>query len=816
MLFLIPVVIVFVVLITQNILPIENIKMTKFSKLKQVKNQAAVVIFCFSAVLAQSCSMQNTTSKPNPGDRKGHDMKKVVPESVIPKAPILTTEQALKTFSIHPDFAIDVIADSPLIFDPVFALYDAAGRIWALEMTTYMQDELATGEMQHDSQIVVLSDTNNDGIMDQRQVVLGELLLPRALSFVERGILWADHTSLYFTELNEQDGNINVIKTELIDPNYAAGGNVEHKPNGMLYSLDNWYYNAKSDKRYRPYPLDSTLPQGGEEIYRNEYWKMVISKTEFRGQWGITQDDYGRHYFLHNSTPLQTTSFLPNVAIRNPKQAFPQTLLTQNIGNVDVYPVRVTPGINRGYMDDIFRQDTYKLKSNTSAGGPVVYRGNQYPDEYRNISLVTESAANLVRANRIIENDGIVTGENLFEQQDILASTDERFRPVHTNNTPDGTLLIVDFYHGIIQHRTFMTSYLYDQIKSRDLQRSKHIGRLYRLKHKTAPMPNVEFLAGLTAPQLLPFLAHENGWHRDTAQQLLVMQQDKSVVEELHTIAGSNPNPLAQIKALWVLEGLGENNLSTLQKAARSNNEKIKRSAYRLSELLATTDELKAWLIAQSEKAKPESANALVLAAGKHQAWQATANIINHHGTSPFVLASLAAYEASFLATFKAELPNTAVNEINDLANTILPENKNITGKLAKSFTVGKLLYNGKLACFGCHGADGKGSQLIPPLDKSEWVTGNRKRLAAILLHGFSGPISVNKTTYDNGMVMPGLNLAPNVTDKDIADVATYIRNEWTNSAGAITAEIVSSVREKTKAQSLPFTTDSIKSIEAH
>lgn len=743
-------------------------------------------------------------------------MKRVVPENVIPEAPILNTEQALNAFSVHPDFALEVIADSPLIYDPVFAIYDAAGRIWALEMTTYMQDEMATGEMLHDSQIVVLTDTNKDGRMDERQVVLSELLLPRALSFVERGILWADHTSLHFTELSDKDGKISVINTELIDPDYAAGGNVEHKPNGMLYSLDNWYYNAKSSKRYRPYPLDAKLPSGSKEIYRNNYWKMAIAQTEFRGQWGISQDDYGRHYFLDNSSPLQTTSFLPNVAIRNLKQAFPQTLLAQNIGSTDVYPVRVTPGINRGYMDGMFTEGTYKLKSITSGGGPVVYRGNQYPDEYRNISLITESAANLVRANRILENNGIVSGENLFEQQDIIASTDERFRPVNTNNTPDGMLMIVDFYHGIIQHRTFMTSYLYDQIKSRDLQRSKHIGRLYRLKHRNSKIPKVEYLDDLTAQQLLPFLAHENGWHRDMAQQLLVMLQDKSVVNELRAIASSQQRPLAQIKALWVLEGLGEINLQTLQKVAVSSNEKIRRSVYRLSELLATTDELKSWLIAQSEIAGEENANALVLAAGTHQAWQATVNIINQFGISPYVLASLAANEATFLAAFEHTLPIDAVNEITELNNTILPENKKITGKHAKSFTAGKQLYNGKLACFGCHGADGRGSQLIPPLDKSDWVTGNPKRLAAILLHGFSGPIKVNKTEYDNGMVMPGLSLAPDVTDSDIADVATYIRNEWTNSASPVQVSLVENVRNQTESQSVPYTTESIKSIEVH
>lgn len=752
-------------------------------------------------------------NKKNPGDREGHVMKEVVPKELIPEAPILPLKEALNAFVVHPDFAIETIANSPLVYDPVFAIYDPAGRIWVLEMTTYMLDELATGEMQHESQIVVLTDTNNDGQMDDRQVVLEKLLLPRSLAFVEKGILWADHTSLYFTELDEKNGKFTAIKTDLIDPKYAAGGNIEHKPNGMLYSLDNWYYNAKSDNRYRPYPLSTELPAGSKEIYRNKYWKMAISKTEFRGQWGISQDDFGRHYFLHNSTPLQTTSFLPNVATRNPKLEFPAELLLQNVGNNDVYPIRMTPGINRGYIEGMLREDTYTLKANTSAGGPVVYRGNQYPEKYQSISLVTESAANLVRANKILEKDGIVSGENLFEQQEILASTDERFRPVHTNNTPDGTIMIVDFYHGIIQHRTFMTSYLHDQILSRDLQRSKHIGRLYRLKHKNSAMPEVTFLDGLNATQLLPFLGHENGWHRDMAQQLLVMKQDMSVVDELKNMTHSHPNRLARIKALWVLEGLANNDFSTLKAAAKNGDEKVKRSVYRLLELLPANSDTASWLIAQSETANEESAAALVLAAGTHKAWQATANIIKKFGVSPFVLASLSNNEGAFLELYGKTLPEQSVVEITKLHDTILPTNKAITGKLAKSFTAGKSLYNGKLGCFGCHGADGKGSQLIPPLDNSEWVTGNQRQLVALLLHGYSGPIEVDGKTYDNGMVMPGLKLTPGVSDKDIADIATYIRNEWSNSASAVQERLVESVRKKTESQDSPYTAESIKSL---
>lgn len=759
---------------------------------------------------------ENLQTKPKrSGDREGHVMKKVVPEEVIPEAPILDTTQALASFTVHPDFELEIVADSPLVYDPVFAIYDAKGRIWALEMTTYMMDVDATNEMTHDSQIVVLTDTDNDGTMDKRQVVVGEIILPRALAFVDQGIIWADNSSMYFSEISEQNGEIKVIKTDLVDKTYAEKGNIEHKPNGLLYSLDNWYYSAKSDMRYRPYPLASKLPAGTEEIYRNEYWKMVREKTEFRGQWGLSQDDYGRHYFLHNSTPLQTTSFIPNVATRNSKQKFPAKLLKQNIGANDVYPVRVNPGINRGYLEGTLNSE-YKLSKNTSAGGPVVYRGNQYSAKYYNIGLVTESAGNLLRATTIEDNAGKVSGKNLFDKQDILASTDERFRPVNLHNTPDGTVLIVDFYHGIIQHKTFLTTYLAEQISSRDLQRSKHIGRLYRLKYKSNPLPKNEMLAGLTANQLVPFLGHSNGWHRDTAQQLLVMKQDKSAVPALQKLAKNSNNHLAQIKALWAIQGLGENSFELLKAVAKTDSNKVKRSIYRLAELLPTNKAMQDWLLTQSARVNQETADSLVLAAGTHKVWDAVINIIKVTGNSPFVIASIANAEQAFLAHSSAKLPADVVASIQAISNIVKQTKQQLDPEVAASFAKGKDLYGGEAACFGCHGIDGEGSSIVPPLNKSEWVTESPERLIAILLHGYSGPIKVRGKDYSGVMVMPGLSTNQRFKDKEIADIATYIRNAWENEASAVKPSQVEKVRADTQQQSLPYTSESIKQLKVH
>ena len=83
-------------------------------------------------------------------------------------------------------------------------------------------------------------------------------------------------------------------------------------------------------------------------------------------------------------------------------------------------------------------------------------------------------------------------------------------------------------------------------------------GRVWRLTYdgiardRTRPR-----MLNETPAQLVAHLSHPNGWWRDTAQQLLVLKQDRSVVPALQTMVRTSKNPLARFHALWTLEGLG-------------------------------------------------------------------------------------------------------------------------------------------------------------------------------------------------------------------------------------------------------------------
>ena len=101
--------------------------------------------------------------------------------------------------------------------------------------------------------------------------------------------------------------------------------------------------------------------------------------------------------------------------------------------------------------------------------------------------------------------------------------------------------------------------------------------------------------------------------------------------------------------------------------------------------------------------------------------------------------------------------------------------------------------------CFTCHQPNGEGlAGQFPPLAGSDWVLGDKERLIKISIHGLMGEIVVNGITYNNVMAPPGIPPG-SLTDHQIADVLTYIRNDWGNSASAVTSFEVSAVRTKLK-----------------
>jgi mono/diheme cytochrome c family protein/glucose/arabinose dehydrogenase len=489
-------------------------------------------------------------------------------QKVSADSPTLSAEAELATFHLPPGFRAELVASEPMVVDPVVVDFDSEGRLWVIEMLGFMPDTSGTDSREPLGRVVVLEDDNDDGKMDRRTVFIDKLILPRAIKVLDTGVLIGEPPNLWLAR--DTDGDLKADTKDLVRNDYGRlEGNPEHNANSLHWGLDNVIYTSEHTYHLK-------LANG----------KFEVVPTLSRGQWGVGSDDAGRIYRNWNEQPLFVDVVPARYFTRNPNVARTRGLyeIMMDPKDMTVWPVRPTRGVNRGYRDGVLRPDG-TLTTYVSAGTPVIYRGDRLPKDLYGDAFITESAGNLVHRLKIVDDGtGRLSAKNAYPRGEFLASTDERFRPVNLFSAPDGTLIVVDMYRGVIQDGQYWTDYLRDYIKSNKLELPVNLGRIWRVVHETTKRDRKPALGKETPAALVKLLAHPNGWHRDTAQRLLVERQEKSVAPALKALAAATTDYRARLHALWTLDGLGEIDAATVEKYLSDKSPDVRAAAIRLSE----------------------------------------------------------------------------------------------------------------------------------------------------------------------------------------------------------------------------------------
>ncbi|MDB6151853.1 MAG: hypothetical protein JWL90_306 [Chthoniobacteraceae bacterium] len=487
----------------------------------------------------------------------------------LPPPAVLTPEEELATFKIAPGFHAELVAAEPMVDTPISIAWDEKGRMFVCEMRSYMHDVEGAGEDQPLGRIVMLEDTDGDGKPDKRTVFADNLFLPRAIMCVNGGLLVGEPPALWFMKDTDGDG-IADLKETADDAYGTRAGQPEHMSNSPTWMLDNWIYSANHAKRYR-------LRNG----------KFISEATSSRGQWGMTQDDFGRPFYNFNSDFLRANLVPESLAKRNPNYPADAGLGVQVLKDQSCWPSHPTPGVNRGYEPKQLREDG-TLASCTATCGAGIYRGSLFAPEFAGNAFIPEPSGNLVKRVRIDEQDAVLSAGNVYQQSEFWTSTDERFRPVNAYSGPDGALYVADMYRGVIQHKGFLTHYLVANIKDRKLETPFAQGRIWRIVPDGAKPHAVKLPA--ESDKLVAMLGDANGWTRDTAQRLLVERKDLAVAAALNKLAQESPTPLAVIHALWTLEGIEALTPEVLSTAFKNPDAKVRATAIRLAGRLQTPE----------------------------------------------------------------------------------------------------------------------------------------------------------------------------------------------------------------------------------
>jgi mono/diheme cytochrome c family protein len=406
------------------------------------------------------------------------------------------------------------------------------------------------------------------------------------------------------------------------------------------------------------------------------------------------------------------------------------------------------------------------------------------------------------------KKEGLTYLHTITPHNEFIKSLDPLFRPVDHKTAPDGTMYITDMYHGIVQEVLFAGpgSYLRQRIEQYDLDKVVHYGRIWRLvydgaktdrsdairRDRTVPHMNSE-----TAAQLVTHLTHPNGWWRDTAQRLLVLKNDKSVVPSLQLIAKASPNFYGRIHALWTLEGMGSLDAALVRPLMKDPDPRMRIQAIRASETLYKAGDL-SFAADYRTATKDTSVDVVTQAMLTLSRWKVPE-------ASTTIQATMSANKARGVQLVGTTMLNAAANAGRGGRGgaALTPEQQN-------AMTKGAEIYSG--LCTSCHGLDGTGTPTAelnrmkaPPLSGSPRVNDHRDYIVKALLFGVTGPI--DGKSYSDVMIPMGTN-----DDEWIASVASYVRRSFGNNGGFVTPADVARARAATSGRTTQWTADELRS----
>lgn len=377
--------------------------------------------------------------------------------------PALSPAQELKTFHMPPGYQVQLVASEPLVVDPILAEFDGDGRLWVVEMQGYAVGQKMVNMTEPVGDVVILEDTDGDGIYDKRTVFQDKLVLPRALKILDHNCaLIGEPPNL--VKSCDTNGDLVADTKDVIKDGFGRLGNIEHAANGLYWGMDNTI--NISEHNYNVLPKD-----GG---------KFEVVPNLVRGQWGITQNDGGLIFRNFNTDPLFVDYIPPKYFTRNPDVTRTRGLY-ENLVDQDksaVWPVRPTLGVNRGYRPEVPRPDgsAYYYQG---VSWPMIYRGGALPQDLYGNVFVVDSPTNLVHLLKMNKDAaGNFTAADYWAKGEFLASTDERFRPVSLTPGWDGSFYIVDMYRGVSQDEPIQTDYLKNYILQHKLWDGIHKGRI--------------------------------------------------------------------------------------------------------------------------------------------------------------------------------------------------------------------------------------------------------------------------------------------------------------------------------------------------
>ncbi len=668
-------------------------------------------------------------------------------------------EEAEKSLTVPAGYKVALFASEkefPNLANPMQMSFDNRGRLWVATMPTY--PAYRPGDPLPNDKILIYEDTDGDGKADKETVFADHLYLPIGLEFAPEGVYISQEPNLVL--LRDTDGDDHADVREIVlggfdthDTHHAISAYCAD-PSGAFLMGEGVFLHSNVETAYGPV----RAMNGG--FFRYNPQRRQLERTaqlSIPNPWGIAFDSWGQDFFLHTSGT--------SINWMLPASSRP-TYGSQSPSSPDLAPkgqaVRPTSGLE-------------------------FISSRHFPDDVQGDMLLCNNIGFLGIKQHQIVDDG--TGYKTSFRQNLLSSSDGNFRPVDLEFAPDGSLYVIDWHNVLIGHM---------QHNARDPLRDHVHGRIYRITYPSRPLVTPALVEKAPIATLLENLKLPEYRSRYRSRRELRNHPVAEVLPALEKwIARLDPkSPQHEhdlLEALWTTWGLNQVSIPLLTQLLQAQDYHVRAAAVRV-------------LRYNSEKVKDHAALLEKAAADPHGRVRLEAIIAGSwlNNSAGLKIVNIAA--AQPLDVWSKGASATALTRLKGAQETLVNEHPappipaHLTPAEGKQFIAGHEIYFRDAHCATCHQPDGKGSEpAFPPLAGSEWVNGDPERLAKLTIHGLMGPFTLNGKSYQG--LVPMTAFGGILSDAEIADVLTYIRNDFGNKAPAVQPQQVSAVRAATQSQ---------------
>jgi putative membrane-bound dehydrogenase-like protein len=421
--------------------------------------------------------------------------------------PYLSPEETVRRMKVPPGFAVTLFAAEPMVVNPIAFTLDQRGRAWVIESFEYPK-RTPPGKMPRD-RIVILEDTNGDGVADKRTVFAEGKDFPVRFdlaSGLEVGFGGCFvGAPPYLWHLKDTNGDDKADTFEILLKGFGSQDTHETLntftwgPDGWLYGLHGVFTNSK---------VTSTEPNAGSPPVEIDagVWRYHPIRKKFEIYSEGTSNPWGMD-FAPNGNCFLCCCVIPHLF-----HMIPGGIYRRQAG-VSRHPYAF------GELKEIC-DHTFHKESGWAHAGLLYLTGPSMPKEYHDSVIFGSIHGCSIKRNTLKRHGTTYVASRA---DDFLVSGDKNFRPINLRWGPRGEIYVSDWHDQHPCHQTHPDAWDYDR------------GRIYRIVPTAVTAAPARDLAKLTPGELIECLDDPRPFvHRTVAR--LLMEEPRRITAVEHEV----------------------------------------------------------------------------------------------------------------------------------------------------------------------------------------------------------------------------------------------------------------------------------------